>query len=138
MPLSPDDYERAIRGAKTVAVLGANVDPARPGYYVPAALHEAGVRILPVNPMYAGQQVHGEPIRANLAELTETVDILDIFRLSSALPGHLSEILAMIPRPKLVWFQSGIRNDRIAAELEANGIPVVQDRCLMIEHRMLV
>jgi predicted CoA-binding protein len=135
MPLSPEAFEDAVRSARVVGVLGANVDPARPAHYVPAALKRAGVRIVPVNPAFAGQQVHGAEILSGLDQLHEVVDILDVFRLPSALPAHLPEILAMTHRPRLVWFQSGIRNDVVAKALEEAGIPVVQDRCLMIDHR---
>ena len=135
MPLSPEAFEDRVRSARVVAVLGAHVDPSRPAHYVPAALYRAGVRIVPVNPAFAGQFVHGARILAGLHEIHEAVDILDVFRPPAALPTHLPEILAMPLRPHLVWFQSGIAHAGVAAALERAGVPVVQDRCLMIDYR---
>lgn len=66
-----------------------------------------------------------------------TVDVVEVFRRSEALPEHLDEILAMEPKPKVVWFQKGIRNDGVARRLIAAGIDVVQDRCMYEEHRRL-
>jgi predicted CoA-binding protein len=127
----------ALRSARVVAVLGAHHEPQRPAFYVPEYLHEQGYRILPVNPQLAGRSLWGEPVRATLAELGATVDIVDVFRRPDLLPGHLAEILEMSPRPRLVWLQRGIRNDAFARTLEAEGIDVVQDRCTLAEHRRL-
>lgn len=128
--------ESIATGARVVAVLGANVDPSRPAHYVPAALHRRNVRILPVSSRFVGEELFGEPVRASLADLREPVDIVDVFRRSSDVAAHLSEILAMDPLPKVVWLQSGIRDDATADELVKNGIDVVQDRCLMVEARV--
>jgi predicted CoA-binding protein len=126
-----------LRSARTVAVLGAHVQDWRPAYYVPESLHDAGLRILPVNPLLLGQQVFGEPFRASLAELHEPVDVVDVFRRPSHLAAHLDDVLAMDPAPRLVWLQSGIEDHAFAAALRAAGIPTVQDRCLMVEYRRL-
>ena len=75
---------------------------------------------------------------ATLIELDRPVDMVDVFRRAADIPPHLPDILAMRPLPKVVWFQLGIRNDEAAAELEAAGIEVVQDKCLMEEHERLV
>ena len=108
----------------------------KPAHYVPDYLHRTGYRILPANPVYASRTLWGEPVRASLAEISEPVDILDVFRRSAQVADHTDEILAL--RPGLVWLQSGIRNDTVARTLEDAGIPVVQDRCLMVEHRRLL
>jgi predicted CoA-binding protein len=124
--------------AKTIAVLGAHRDASRPAHYVPKYLQAHGYRVLPVNPTLTGQQLLGETVRARLDELGEPVDIVDIFRRADALEAHLSEILAMDPRPGTVWLQLGIRNDAVAARLTAEGIRVVQDRCAKAEHERLI
>ncbi len=137
-----DQVRTILATHQTIAVLGASTDRFRAGFYVPDYMHQHGYRILPVNPTHAragaGAMLWGEPIRATLAELAgETIDIVDVFRLSELLPLHLPEILAMAPRPKLVWFQQGIRNDEVARALLAEDIAVVQDRCLLADHRRL-
>lgn len=135
--MQTDDELRAfLAGARRIAVLGAHVDPGKPAHYVPDYLHRKGYRILPANPVYAGRTLWGEPVRASLGEISEPVDVLDVFRRSAQVADHADEILAL--RPGLVWLQSGIRNDAVARMLEDAGIPVVQDRCLMVEHRRLL
>ena len=135
--MQTDDELRAfLAGARCIAVLGAHVDAEKPAHYVPDYLHRKGYRILPVNPLYAGRLLWGEPVRASLAEISEPVDVLDVFRRSAQVADHAGEILAL--RPGVVWLQSGIRNDTVARTLEDAGIPVVQDRCMMVEHRRLL
>jgi predicted CoA-binding protein len=127
----------ALRSARVVAVLGAHDEPSRAAFYVPQYLHGQGYRILPVNPQLAGRSLWGEPVRSSLADVAEPVDIVDVFRRPDLLSGHLAEILAMAPRPRLVWLQQGIRNDAFARALQAEGIDVVQDRCALVDHRRL-
>jgi predicted CoA-binding protein len=121
--------------ARVVAVLGAHHEPQRPAFYVPDYLHEQGYRILPVNAVLAGQTLWGETVRASLTDLTEPVDLVDVFRRPEALDDHLAEFLAMRPPPGVIWFQLGIGNDRVAAALVERGIDVVQDRCTLADHR---
>jgi predicted CoA-binding protein len=120
--------------SRVVAVLGAQRDAHLPAHYVPDYLHRHGYRILPVNPVHLGHTLWGEPVRAHLTDLTDAVDLVDVFRRPDALDDHLADFLAMRPRPRTVWFQLGIRNDRVAAALAAEGIDVVQDRCTKADH----
>ena len=105
---------------------------------MPAYLARAGYRVVPVNPTLAGTTILGEPVVPILAELSAPVDVVEIFRRPEYLPGHADEILALPWRPAVVWFQLGIRNDTAAARLAQAGIRVVQDRCMMPEHRRLI
>ncbi|PZA06294.1 MULTISPECIES: CoA-binding protein [unclassified Meiothermus] len=134
--MTQTELRHLLAAARTIAVLGAHPDPSRAAFYVPDYLWRHGYRILPTNPVFAGQTLWGERVRADLSEILEPVDILDVFRRSDALPTHLEGILAL--RPKLVWLQSGIRNDAFARTLEELGIGVIQDRCLMVVHRQLL
>jgi predicted CoA-binding protein len=126
-----------LRRARTIAVLGAHRDPSRPACYVPDYLHAQGYRVLPVNPALAGETLFGERVRATLAEIREAVDIVDVFRRPELLPGHMDDLLAMDPTPRLVWLQLGIRNDAFARAVEQAGMDVVQDRCTLADHRRL-
>jgi predicted CoA-binding protein len=120
-----------------VAVLGMHVEPEKAAYYVPEYLHDEGYKIIGVNPQFAGQTHFGQPVRATLAEIKEPVDLVDVFRRPQDIPAHIEDILAMQPRPKVVWFQLGIKNDEAAAVLEAAGITVVQNRCTLADHQRL-
>jgi predicted CoA-binding protein len=133
---SDDDLRAMLSAARRIAVLGAHPDPAKPAFYVPSYLHERGYHVLLANPVHVGRVLWNEPVRATLAEIGPPIDVVDVFRRSELLDGHVDDVLAV--RPRLVWLQSGIRNDAFARRLEAEGIAVVQDRCLMVEHRRLL
>ena len=121
----------------TIAVLGVHHEPEKAAYYVPEYLHDEGYRIIGVNPRFVEQTLFGERVRATLAEISEPVDIVDVFRRAEQIPMHVEDILAMTPRPKVVWFQLGIKNDDAAKVLEAAGIVVVQNRCTLADHQRL-
>jgi predicted CoA-binding protein len=129
---------RILREARTVAVLGAKAQPSLPAHYVPAYLAREGYRVLPVNPTLTGSQILGETVVPTLADLPAPADVIDVFRRPEYLPGHATEILALPWRPAAVWFQLGIRNDAAAERLARAGIRVVQDRCMLPEHRRLM
>ncbi|HEY7519163.1 MAG TPA: CoA-binding protein [Methylomirabilota bacterium] len=129
---------RIFREVRSIAVLGAKGEAGQPAFYVPSYLKARGYRILPVNPTRAGERILGEVVAATLADLPERVDAIEIFRRPEFLPGHALEILRLPWKPSVVWFQLGIRHDAAAAELARAGIRVVQDRCMMPEHRRLV
>src|SRR5438105_15224510 len=129
---------RILKAARTIAALGAEAPAHAPAHYVPAYRAGRGYRILPVNPTLAGRSLFGVPVVATLADLGEPVDVVEVFRRPEFLPGHAREILALTRRPHVVWFQLGIRHDGAAETLARAGLQVVQDRCMMPEHRRLL
>eukprot|EP00889_Picochlorum_renovo_P006741 jgi/Picre1/33771/NNA_001250.t1 len=91
-----------------------------------------GVRIIPVPTYYPNvTEILGQPVVRSLKDIRCDVDILDVFRPPSALPGHMEEILAL--RPACVWLQVGIRHEEFESELMSHGIDVVVDKCLKVE-----
>jgi predicted CoA-binding protein len=132
-----DEIRSILEQSRTVAVLGAHWEPSRPACYVPQYLADMGYRVLPVNPAGVGRTAFGNPFVAALADLGEPIDVLDVFRRSELVAGHTAEILAMSPLPKIVWLQLGIRDDAFAHTLREAGITVVQDRCMLADHRRL-
>ena len=136
MPLDDDaSLRRLLEATRTIAVLGIKDGESDDAYRVPLYLQRAGFRILPVSPKL--ERVLGERAVPRLADLAEPADLIDVFRASANIPAHTDEILALPWRPRGVWLQQGIRDDASAARLEAAGIGVVQDRCLMVDHRRL-
>lgn len=131
---------RAIAaGARRVAVLGIKTEAqsGQPAYYVPAYLAGAGVEVIPVPVYYPDvTQILGRPVHRRLVDVPGEIDIVDVFRRSEDVAGHVEDILAKHPR--VVWMQSGIRSDAVAEQLARAGIEVVQDHCLMVEHRQAV
>ena len=135
-----EDEEAVVavaRAMQVVAVLGIKdeSDEDAPAHSIPKLLASAGIRIIGVNPNVASAL--GQPVLKTVAELPAGVDILNVYRRSSAIPAHADELLALPPerRPKVVWMQSGIRHDEAAAKLVAGGYRVIQDRCLGVYSR---
>jgi hypothetical protein len=137
MPTEPSDEElrELLEATHAIAVLGAKVGAGEDAWQVPRYLVEAGFAVHAVNPKLTTWD--GAPAWPSLAALPAPVDLIDVFRAPAHLPGHTDEILALPWRPRGVWLQLGIRDDASAARLEAAGIRVVQDRCLMVEHRRM-
>lgn len=125
-----------LRSARTIAVVGIKDREQEDAFRIPQYLQRAGYSILPVNPKLAS--VLGEPCRANLAQVDRPIDIVNLFRASEHVPAHVDEILALDPRPKAVWMQLGIHHGPSAQRLRDAGIEVVQDRCIMVDHRRLI
>lgn len=118
-------------------MVGASDNPARPSYLVFKYLIERGYRVIPVNPGKAGTTFLGATFVASLADITEAVDMVDIFRASEAAAGVVDQALAMSPLPKVIWMQLSVRNDAAAAKAEAAGISVIMNRCPKIEYGRL-
>lgn len=123
---------------KTIAVLGIKTEAqaSQPAFYVPNYLNSAGFQVIPV-PVYYPQVTHilGQKIYRKLIEIPIDVDLVNVFRRPLDIPAHLEDMIAK--KPKAVWMQSGIREDAVTETLAKAGIKVVQDRCLMVEHRYL-
>lgn len=126
-----------LRESSAVAVIGASNRRGRPAFYVPQYLSRCGYEVFAVNPRHGDEELWGRPVAASVEDLEEPVDIVNVFRRPADIPPHVAQILAMSPLPKVVWFQLGIRNDDAARTLERAGITVVQDRCILVEHRAL-
>jgi predicted CoA-binding protein len=135
--IQDDRLREILTTSPTIAVLGVHREPEKAAFYVPEYLHDEGYRIIGVNPQFRGDELFGEPVRETLAEIAEPVDLVDVFRRAELIPQHVEDILAMKPRPKVVWFQLGIRNDDVAHILEAAGITVIQNRCTLADHQRL-
>ncbi|WP_394154052.1 CoA-binding protein [Loktanella salsilacus] len=122
---------------KRIAIVGVSANPVRPSYYVARYLQLKGYKIVPVNPGLAGQELLGEPVYANLADVPGDVDMVDVFRRSDAVPDVVDAALARWSQLDVIWLQLGVRHDAAAAFAEARGVTVVQDRCPKIEYQRL-
>jgi uncharacterized protein len=133
-----DGYIRGILNTvKTIAMVGVSANPSRPSFFVFKYLGERGYRVIPVNPGLAGQDLLGQRVYASLLDIPEPVDMVDVFRASQYVPGIVEQVLAMRPRPRVLWMQVGVRNEEAARLAEANGLEVVMDRCPKIEYGRL-
>ena len=121
-----------------IAVLGIKTEQQsyQPAFYVPQYMAQAGFEIVPVPVYYPDvTEILGQKIYRSLADVPGEIDLVNVFRRSEDVPKHTSDILAK--KPKAVWMQSGIYNDEVAETLGKEGIKVVQNLCLMVEHRAL-
>lgn len=123
---------------KRIAVLGIKTEEQanQPAFYVPQYLVSAGYEVIPV-PVYYPEvtEILGQKVYRKLTEIPGAVDLVNVFRRGEDIDQHVEEILAKAPRA--VWFQLGIRNDQAAERLAKAGIQVVQNRCIMVDHRMV-
>lgn len=134
---SDDLLRRILKQSKVFACVGVSPNPVRPSHYVGRYLGLKGYRVIPVNPVHAGTRLWGAEVHARLADVTQPVDVVDIFRRSEAVPGVVDEALAMDPLPKVIWMQIGVTHPEAAARAEAAGLTVIQDRCPKIEYQRL-
>ena len=133
----PDsELEALLRDARSIAVVGAKDLESEDAYRIPQYMQAHGYRILPVNPKL--DHVLGQRARPSLASVDEPIDIVNLFRATEHIPGHVDEILELATRPRAVWMQLGIHHGQAGASLRAAGISVIQDRCIMVEHRRLL
>ena len=133
-----DSYIRGIlNSVKSIAMVGASERENRPSYFAFKYLLERGYTMIPVNPGQAGETILGRRVYARLADVPEPIDMVDIFRNSRYAPAIVAEVLALKPRPQVIWMQLGVRSDEAAALAEANGLKVVMNRCPKIEYGRL-
>ncbi|MGZ5166735.1 MAG: CoA-binding protein [Burkholderiales bacterium] len=127
-----------LEQTRTIAVLGIKTEAqaGQPAFYVPQYLETAGFQVIPVPVYYPDvTEILGHRVYRKLTDIPDGVDLVNVFRRSEDVPQHLDDILAK--KPKAVWMQLGIRNDEVAKKLAQAGIKVVQNRCLMVDHRAL-
>lgn len=125
-----------LKNTKRIAVIGIKMETFQPAYYVPSYMKSAGFEIIPV-PVYYPEatEILGEKVYRNLTDIPDEIDLVNIFRRSADVAKHTEDILTK--KPKAVWMQTGIANAEVAETLAKAGIKVVQNLCLMVEHRAL-
>lgn len=132
------DAVEILKNARRIAVLGIRPEThaSAPAHYVPAYLRDAGYEIVPV-PVRSEEAttILGEPVYRSVSEIPGPVDLVVVFRRSADVPAHVEDLLAK--KPGAVWMQLGIRNEAAAERLAAGGIDVVQNRCTMVDHRLV-
>ncbi|WP_128905660.1 CoA-binding protein [Halorubrum amylolyticum] len=138
MPITDDEGLDRLLDADAIAVIGCSTTPGKAAHDVPAYLQRHGYRVIPVNPF--ADEVLGEPAFDELADVEADVDLVNVFRPSEEVPGVLAAVRerhAERGDAGAAWLQLGISHDESAAEAEADGIEIVQDRCLKVEHGRL-
>lgn len=125
-----------LSGLRRIAVLGIKPEThaGQPAHMIPAYMQRQGYEVIPVPVYYPDvTEILGQPVFRRLQDVPGRIDLVDVFRRPQDLMPHLDDILAS--KPRAVWLQTGIRHDEFASALVRAGIDVVQDECLMVEHR---
>jgi hypothetical protein len=135
MPVEDADGLRRILGYDRIAVVGASTSYEKAAHIVPAYLQRHGYKLRPVNP--TAEEVFGERAFESLTDVTEPIDVVEVFRPSEDVPEIVARALDR-DDVKAIWMQTGVRNDGAALEAEAAGLDVVQDRCMKSEHGQLI
>lgn len=130
------DIARVVKASRRIAVLGIKTEQqaGQPAFYVPEYLQQQGCDVVPVPVYYPDvTEILGQRVFRKVAEVPGDVDLVNVFRRPQDIPAHVEDILSK--KPKFVWFQLGIRNDEAAERFARAGIEVVQNRCLLVDHR---
>jgi predicted CoA-binding protein len=130
---SSEEVRQILLQARTIAVVGISDKPDRDSHRVAAYLQQHGYRILPVNPVVT--EVLGEKAYARLEDVPETIDVVDIFRRTEAVPEIVDSAIAV--GAKVVWMQDGIVHNAAADKARAAGLQVVMSKCMLREHSQM-
>lgn len=137
--MNSPDFLHILKTCRTIAVVGLSPKAHRDSYEVAEYMQAQGYRIVPVNPVAAASRtpILGEKVYATLMEAAkvETIDMVDCFRNSADIPPIATEAVQI--RAKVLWMQLAIENNAAKTEATAAGLAVVENRCLLIEHRRL-
>jgi uncharacterized protein len=136
--VSDDEVRSILTGVSTIAVVGASPNPARPSNQVLGFLIARGFETYPVNPGHAGGLIRGRTTYARLADVPAAIDMVDVFRRSSAAGGVVDEALQLDPLPRVIWMQLGVVDEDAAKRARLGGVTVVMDRCPKIEFGRLI
>jgi len=126
-----DPITQILRESRTIAVVGLSSNPARPSHHVAEYLQSVGYRIIPVNPNET--KVLGAKAYARLEDIPERVDVVDVFRRTEEVPSIADSAIAI--GAKVLWMQQGITNAAAAEKARAAGLAVVEDACMLVEHK---
>ena len=131
--VSDDEVRSILTGVSTIAIVGASPNPARPSNDILGFLIAKGFETYPVNPGHAGGVIRGRTAYARLVDVPARIDMVDVFRRSSAAGGVVDEALRLDPLPRVIWMQLGVVDEDAAERARAKGVTVVMDRCPRIE-----
>src|SRR3989344_3646241 len=128
------EIKKILESCKTIAVVGCSSNPEKAANRIPKYMQEHGYKIIPVNPN--SENILSEKTYKSISEIKKKVDIIDIFRPSEECLEVVKESIKL--NPKVIWMQLGIINEEAKKLAEKNGIKVVMDKCLMVEHKKLM
>jgi uncharacterized protein len=130
---SNEQLRRLLTDARTIAVVGASSNPARPSYRIMQRLQKAGYKVIPVNPRET--EILGEHSYPSIVDVPEPVDIVDVFRRAEDTPSIAAEAVTI--GAKALWLQTGIVSEEAARVAAEGGVIAVMDACIATTHSLL-
>jgi len=124
--------EEILKVVKIIAVVGCSTNPQKAAYQVPKYLQDNGYKIIPINPN--AKEILGEKAFTSLNDLNGKVDLVLVFRPSEETPIVTKQAVG---QTKYIWFQLGIENESAEEIAKAAGIPIIMNKCIMVEHKAL-
>ncbi|MEP0964942.1 MAG: CoA-binding protein [Roseobacter sp.] len=137
MEYSNQHLRDTLNRVQRIAIVGVSMNPVRPSYYVARYLDLKGFQIVPVNPRHRGEMLFGQKVQGSLSDVEGSIDMVDIFRRSDAVPEIVDEALACFPHLDTIWMQIGVQHAQATQIAEARGVTVIQNRCPKIEYQRL-
>jgi predicted CoA-binding protein len=134
---SDEQIRHILNTVGPIAMVGASDNPSKPSYFVLKYLSSRGFTMIGINPRLAGQNILGVPVFGRLADVKGPIDMVEIFRDSTAAPQIVADALALQPKPKFIWMQLGIFHAAAAETARAAGLTVIMNRCPKIEYGRL-
>ena len=134
---SDAELRKVLGAVKTVVIVGISTNPARPSYFVGRYLGLKGYTVIPINPGHAGKTLFGKTIIDDLENVSQSVDMIDIFRKSEAVPEIVDQALEKFQNLKCIWMQIGVQHEAAAAKARTRGVTVIMNRCPKIEYQRL-
>jgi len=131
--MEDSELKLILENSKTIAVIGCSSNPEKAAHRIPKYMKENGYKMIPINPN--SHEILGEKCYKSILDIKEKVDIVNIFRPSEECLDVVEEAIKI--KPKAIWMQTGIINEDANRLAEKNGIKVVMDKCMMVEHRRL-
>ena len=128
------EIRKILENCRAIAVVGCSSNPEKPANKIPKYMKEHGYKIIPVNPN--SENILNEKTYKSISEIKENIDIVDIFRPSEECLNVVREAIKI--KPKVVWMQLGIINEEAKRLAEKNGVKVIMDKCIMVEHKSLL
>ena len=128
---------KILQRTKSIAIVGVSLNPVRPSYFVARYLSLKGYKIIPVNPGHAGETLLGQTVVGSLADISDPVDMVDIFRRSEAVGPIVDDAIQHLEGLSTIWMQIGVENEQAAEVATQAGLDVIQNRCPKIEYQRL-
>lgn len=121
---------KLLSDSRTIAVVGISREPDKTSRNIASFLSDYGYDVVGVNPVFDSDNADGIPVYKSISDIPHQIDIINVFRRSEDIPGLIDDVIAK--KPKVLWLQQGIRNDKAVIPVIEYGITTIQDKCIFV------